>query len=250
MIQTGALRSVDLHDRRLLIYSTQTGPNTHTLSLSLEPFRPNATASGNFAAGSTLLDKQVLTANLTIADDQAPGTPLYCKMTYERHQAVSRSVATSTDHWTPFLGFSEVLELIDQRPLRKGDMAALVLNYGRVTPSMLQLQTKKYWTVQQQQLQPSPPAVSIEDSAGLPVYLMGMSYYANVSQSQQQLFGLTKTNMVSFFAHGFSKLGAERTSTGILPGNGTINLIYPKVDMSFQQVAYASNGTLHPDLGQ
>lgn len=243
VLTTGTMRSLDLHNRRLLLYCLKTGSNMHSMKLSLEPFRPGTTGTGTFLTTDTLLPPQLLATNLTSADDS-----LLFNITYERHRSLPRSLSVSTGE--AFLATNDTLEITDQRPLRKGDMAAFVLNYGRVTSAMLNVQAKNYSTAQQAQLlNPSAP-VSLEVSAGLPAYLMGLSYYQNVSQSLQQTLALTKTNMLSFFAHGFSKVGPQRMSNGALPNAGVINLIYPKLDMSFQRTAWAGYGLLHPDSGQ
>lgn len=250
LMQTGDLRMVDLHNRRLLLYTTQNGSNnTHTLKLSLEAFRPdtegNPAPTPSFATADTLLNKQLLTAALTGSDDS-----LTFAISYKRHRSVSANLA-ALDHWAPFLGLSDALVISDERPLRKGDMAALVLNYGRVTSAMLNVHAQRYQTAQQQ-VAAGSAIVDSEVAQGVPAFLMGMSYYYNVSRTKQQLLDLTKTNILSFFGHGFAKLGPQRNAdaTGTLINGGQINLIYPKLDMSFQRAAWANNGTLHPDSGE
>jgi len=255
LMETDDLRMVDLHNRRFLLYAVQQVSipggvpiNAHTLKLSLEAFRPdteaNTAPNPSFTAGDSLLNKQLKTAALSSSDDA-----LTFAIQYQRHRAVTSGSA----HWSSFLGVSNILGISDERPLRKGDMAAFVLNYGRVTSGMLNVHAQRYQAVQQQIASSgTTTAVDPEIAQGIPAFLMGMSYYYNVSQTKQQLVDLTKTNLVSFFGHGFAKLGPQRNAdaTGTLINNGQINLIYPKLDMSFQRAAWVNNGTLHPDSGE
>jgi RHS repeat-associated protein len=248
IMQTDDLRMVDLHNRRFLLYAVQNTPNVnaHTLKLSLEEFRPSTQGNtpGNFAASDSLLNKQLLTASLGSGDDA-----LLFAIDYKRHRSLPTGF-TPPGHWASFLGVDDSMELTDTRPLRKGDMAAFVMNYGRVTSAMLNTHAQQYQNAQQQTTSSGAP-VDQEIAQGIPAFMLGMSYYYNVSQTKQQILNLTKTNIVSFFGHGFAKLGPQRNNdaTGTLINNGQISLIYPKVDMAFNRMAWANNGTLHPDSG-
>lgn len=252
LMETGDLRMVDLHNRRFLLYAVQDVSipagvpiNAHTLKLSLEAFRPdteaNAAPNPSFTTTDSLLNKQLKTAALSSLDDA-----LTFAIQYKRH----RAIGSASTHWSSFLGVSNSLEISDERPLRKGDMAAFVLNYGRVTSGMLNVHAQRYQSAQQQIASTGATTVDPEIAQGIPAYLMGMSYYYNISQTKQQLLDLTKTNILSFFGHGFAKFGPQRNSDGTLFSNGQINLLYPKLDMSFQRTAWANNGTLHPDSGE
>jgi RHS repeat-associated protein len=242
-LDTGVLRSLDLHNRRMMLRCVKTGTNTHTLTLSLEAFRPNATGTEAFPANSTLLKRQAKTLNLTSLDDR-----LQFRITYNRHRTLPAGFSMPA-HWDSFLGLSHARQIIDERPMRKGDTVALCLNYGRVTQEMLDGHAEKFWSAQQAKLIDPLAPVDPEIHEGTAAFLMGMSYYKKVSDFVKELKGLEKVNMSSFFAHGFSKLSPERDSSGNLPNNGDIKLIFPSVDMSFKRIAWASNGTLHPDSG-
>ena len=249
MLDTGAMRACDLHNRRFLIYHTKTGTNTHNMIVSLEPFSTGHTSPNcTFDNDPTLLNQQTLSAGLVSQDDN-----LQMQITSQRHRylngAYTYDASATPDHWTPFLGFSEVTSSVETRPLRKGDLAALCLNFGRVTHTMLDAQANKYWLAQQQQLQNPQAAVSIETAYGLPAYLMGMSYYCNVGAFEDTVSNLTKSVPLSFSAHGLAKLTPLRDYTGLLPNSGQITLNYPRVDMFFTRTAWASNSTIHPNSG-
>ena len=90
-------------------------------------------------------------------------------------------------------------------------MAAFVMNYGRVTSAMLDSHVQQYQRAQQQTAS-SGAAVDPEIAQGIPAFMLGMSFYYNVSQAEQKILNLTKTNIVSLFGYGFSKLGPQRNN--------------------------------------
>lgn len=247
ILTTGTLRLTDLHDRRFMLYHKSLGSNQYQVYLSLEAFSPSATGTNNFSNGpGDLLNKQVTSATLQAADDA-----LQLNINYNRHRQLPSSF-TQPEQWTPFLGFYEALTITDSRPLRKGDMAALCLNYGRVTAKMQEYQAEKYWQYQQLLSGTNPPSVADpEQSTGALLHIMGLSYYYKSTKFQQEVEDWTKTHAISWNAHGLAKFSPERDSTGAikLTTGGDINLQYPNVDMSFLRAAIAGNGTSHLDTG-
>ena len=250
IMSTAPMRMVDLHNRRFLLYSVQNGTtNSHTLNLSLEAFRPNPPGvSGSFSSTDTFLNSQNQNVLLTATDDT-----LSFAIDYKRHRSLTAT--PSVNQW-PSLGVQDILEVTGTRPLRKGDMGAFVMNYGRVTSAMLDVHAQKYQALQQLILSNSASNITTpidpEIAQGIPAYMMGISYYYNLSKSNQQFLNLTKSNVTSFFGYGFSQLGANRDLNGNITSNGQlgkISLIYPKIDMCFQYTAIANNATLHPNMG-
>ncbi|NJK91338.1 MAG: hypothetical protein HC904_05590 [Blastochloris sp.] len=110
-LQTGEMRSVDLHNRRFLLRHEKTAANAHTMILSLAAFRPGSTGVGTFTSDVDLLRKQTLTLPLTSSDDS-----LRWKTSYKRHRNFSPASLTSE----PFLSVGNVLQVDENRPLRKG----------------------------------------------------------------------------------------------------------------------------------
>ena len=185
-------------------------------------------------------------------------TLLY-QVTYNRHrQAQAISNLNTLDHWTPFLGFTELTSISDTRNLRKGDMACLCTDYGRVSQKMLEFQAEKYWNYQQKVAANPNAATDPELATGQLLFVMGQSYYYKISQFVQNVENWTKTQSVSFVAHGLSKLSPLRNTADDSPNiiqSGSnnsisnINLRYPRVDMFFQSAAWVNNGTSHLDSG-
>ncbi len=240
-LDSGVMRSMDLHNRRIMVKTTKTGLNTHSLTLSLEPMRPGTTVTEAFQpADGKMINKQLISVALNSSDDT-----LNFRTVYTRHRTLPAGFTTPNPGDT-FLGVSDSTQIKDERPLRKGDTAVLCLNYGRVTQEMLNVHAQNFWTAQQPSLV-SGTAMSSEVQTGSSLMLMGMTYYKQVSDFRTWLEPIQKQNSISFFAHGFSKMSPQRNADGTLPNSGDVNSLYPNVDMMFQQVASAYNGTLHPD---
>lgn len=274
ILNTGTLRMVDLHDRRLLLYHQviqNTTPTQYKLVLSLEPYDAlnTNTTSYTFSGGSTfdgasspaptsdlLRHRQAINATLfSTTDPNTNDDVLLYKVTYVRHgQAQSISI---TD-WDAFLGLHEKNSISDTLKLRKGDMAALCYNYGQVSQKMLEFQAQKYWRYQQTLTSGSSSAADPEQSMGQILYLMGQSYYSRISKFNDRIEDLAKIRSVTRLAYGLSKFSPERT-TNDTPNlitttiSGTqytdIDLRYPRVDMKEARGTWVGNGTTHLDSG-
>ncbi len=243
-VTTGDLRMVDLHNRKLLVRHEKTGSNLHNLILSLAAYRSDASGQGSFnGSDPNLLKKQVATVGFDSSDDS-----LTVRFKQKRHLTLPSNF-TQPDYWTPYLGVSSLLEFSTDRPLRKGDLAALCIDYGRVTSKMLAVHAEEFWQMERT-LNDNPTATIDPDiSQGTSAYLMGMSYYEKVTRFTELAQNLHKTRILSYSAFGLSKIAPRRVS-GLLPNNGDIELSQANVDMFFNAAAFASNATLHPDSGE
>lgn len=245
-LSTGDLRLADIHDRRFLIRHEKTGVNTHNMILSLAAYRTNATGPTNFTIGDTLLNFQQISTNLTSADDW-----LNVKLTYKRHRSLPITVFTNPP--SPYMDYPSVwarTTITDTRILRKGDLAAICVNVGRVSRDMLNVQAQDLWNMEAM-LKANPSAttnIAPDLYQGGPAYLCGMAYYESTSRFRQVNSALHKIHVASQCAFGLAKLSAKRVS-GALTNNGDIILIQPNVDMSFYDSAVAFNGSIHSDSG-
>ncbi len=265
ILDTGVIRSLDLHNRRLMVREVQTGSNTHDMTMSLEPFRPGTTAIETFPVNGNMIGKQAITTGLSSLDDI-----LQFRIIYNRHLSLPTTLFTTNspsnplgpitspnynnpDWWSSFLGVVETTQIVNERPFRKGDAITLCLNYGRVTQDMLNAQAQKFWAAQQSDLI-NGTTMDSDTAIGAPLYLMGMSYFKKCTDFDAFAGPLLKENMISRFDHGFSKLSPQRNPDGTLPnssqfGPGAINLLYPNVDMIFHWMTSVLNNNLHPDSG-
>ncbi|HEV2318172.1 MAG TPA: DUF6531 domain-containing protein, partial [Verrucomicrobiae bacterium] len=238
------LRLCDLHNREFYIYQSATNSGQVQLSLVLAPFRTNITSQYSFTNDSSLLSREVLSLNLDQSDDQ-----LKVRFRYHRHRAISPAYAI--DPTVSFFGFDSGQEIDLERPLRKGDQAAICLDYGQVTRDMLNVHAEDIWQMENE-LAANPSltnSVSPDVYEGATMYLAGMTYYEKVSQFKQLDESLHKMNTLSFWAAGLSKISPARDAVGNLAGGG-VDPVLPNVDMFFYEVASIGNGTLRPDSGQ
>jgi RHS repeat-associated protein len=242
--QTGNLRLVDLHNREFYINQTVNTNNTNQvqLSLILLPFRTNITSQMAFTNDPGLLSREVLSMTLGTNENQ-----LGVRFVYLRHQALSS--AHAIDPSIAFLGYNASEEINLERPLWKGDQAAICMDYGRVTQDMLNVHAADIWRMENAlQLNPSlTNSVSPDVYEGAVMNLAGMSYYKEVSDFNGVNENLNKVNTLSSWAVGLSKISAARDSFGNLT-NG-LDPVLPNVDMFFYEAAYVGNGTVQPDSG-
>ncbi len=243
-LATAALRMADLHNRKFFLTHTNLGGGQIQAVLTLGPFRPNATGQGNFSASDTALtNQQVLTLTLDDTDDN-----LKLRLRHRRQRALAWETALDPDRG--FLDLSSTREVLVERPLRKGDIAAICFDSGRVTPAMLRVHAQELWNMEQMLSTNSVATNQVSGAVyqGSLVYLMGMSYYERAARFDAELRRLFKMQDLSSFAMGLAKISPRRNPDGTLYG-GTVDPVWPNVDMFFQEVATAGNGTVRLDSG-
>jgi RHS repeat-associated protein len=238
-IQTGDMRLCDLHNRQFYIYQSLTNSNVR-LSLILMPFRTNVTTQLAFTNDTSLLSKEVLSLNFDAYDYQ-----LGVRFKYHRNRAITPSYAIDPN--IAFFRENGFNEIDIERPLLVGDQAAICLDYGQVTPAMLNVHAADIWQMEagvgaNHSLTNS---VSPDVYEGALMYLAGMSYYEKNDQFDQYNQNLQKFDELSSFAAGLSKIIPGRDSYGNLT-NGTDPTL-PCVDMFFYGTMLVGNGTVQPD---
>jgi len=238
-IEAGPLRTLDLHNRRLVVHFKQTSGDNHNMFLTLAPFHPGVTGTSDYQSDPDLLKKQEKSALLGTQD-----LNLVVNVNVERHRTLPSTFFTSS-HWDTPMGLNNDLRFRYDVSIKKGDTNALCLMPGRVTKEMVRIHTDEYALNRERSQADS--SVQSEGPDQAIAYMMGMSYYERVTRFREQLEKLTKTSVVSNFAHGFAKIGAQRNRDGKLINNGEINLVAPQVDMFFRTTAVAGNGRLRPD---
>jgi RHS repeat-associated protein len=255
-IMTGDLRTSDLHNRQLLLWYQETSGN-HLMHLTLASYRPdttNAIAWGAFNPQSptdTNILRRVTSSVLLNSTDDT----MVLKITHKRHRALPASYGTNSPaHYDSFLGFSRIQpfslvhEMTQERRLRKGDLAAICLNMGRVSPAMIEVHSQSFWPVQELARTNAAAAQALgpEKYQGALCHLFGLSYFAKVDGFREMNQQAHKANTISWYAAGAAQLGAKRNSSGVLL-SGALEWTKPRLDIFFQQIAFAGNGTLHAD---
>jgi len=125
-VQTGDLRLVDLHNRQFYIHQSLTNTTQIALDLILMPFRATATGQFAFTNDANLLSKEVAFMTLDDFDSQ-----LTVRFRCRRHRSLGADYGI--DPTLAFLGYSSMNVIDYERPLPKGDQAAICLSYGQVT---------------------------------------------------------------------------------------------------------------------
>ena len=243
-LTSGTLRMVDLHNRKFLIRHEKISGTSHRMIMSLEPYRSGTTGTGAFTDDTALLKQQSLTNTLSSSDDS-----LTVQFVFKRHRSLPTAF-TPPDKNSTYLGFSEWTSITNNRPMRKGDLEAVCLNCGRVTPAMLQVHAQELWNMEST-LKADPSAtnsISPDIYQGTLAYLMGMAYFEKVDRFDTLNQHLHKVQVASQLSFGLAGIRAARDASGALP-SGNIDLVQPSVDMFFAEVAIAGNTTIHQDSG-
>ncbi len=244
-ITTGDMRMAEVLNRRLLVRHSKISTNQTRLLVSMASFRTNIVTQKDFSTLS-LTNTNVLCSLLSSNTLSASDDLLNVTIVHKRH----RDMGTNILPGLAFLGLDSTLATTNIRQMSKGDLAAICLNAGRVTPKMLRTHADELWRMEQQvaATPSSTNSLSPDLYQGEVAYLMGMNYYQKVETLKVLLEQLHKTPHASFYASGLSRLIAKRDESGNLP-SGNIVLVQPMVDMFFQEIALFGNGTLRPDSG-
>jgi RHS repeat-associated protein len=243
-IQTGPLPLVDLHNREFYIYQTATNGNQVQMNLILAPFRTNIITQYAFTNDASLQSREVLSLTLGQGDNQ-----LNVRFKYYRHRALSAAYAI--DPFQAFLGLQADEERIFERPIYKGDQAAICLDYGRVTRQMLNVHAASIWQMENV-LSANPSlanSVSPDVYDGEMMYLAGMTYYEKCGEFDRVNQNLNKAVVLSQFDAGLSKISPALDNSGNLTNN-QVYPVLPNVDMFFYDNAVVGNGTVQPNIAQ
>lgn len=218
-----------------------------SLSLVLAPMRPDETGidqgpAAYGGAANMLIRKQVRTVPLGVQDQ-----PLSIRIRHRRHRKLDEPAAPVDSG--NFLAVWEKRELLQERPLSRGDLAAICISAGRVTPRMLRAHAEDFWRMER--LLDANPNGTVDPEVfhGDMAYVTGMTYYHRVARFDQWLTRLHKCQTFSRFAVGLSRLNAYRDSDGLIPV-GQFALVEPSVDMFFQIAGVAANQSIRPDSGK
>ncbi|MBI1176394.1 hypothetical protein GC207_03030 [bacterium] len=244
-IQTGDMRLADLHNRQFYLTQTATNSTQVQLSLILSAYRTNILMQASFGSSDTnLLSKQVKSMTLDQLDDD-----LRVRLKYNRHRALTPAFAA--DGTISFLGFGSSRQMVVERSLRKGDIASICMDYGRVTRQMLDVHAVELWQMEKTLRTNAGLAGSISSDLyqGKASYLAGMSYYKKTDDFDALNKRLHKITPISTWAAGLSIIGAARNSSGTL-SNNAVDPVLPMVDMFSYETASVGNDTARPDSGR
>jgi len=243
LVNLPGLRASDLHNRRLLVYFEQTGPDAHNLVVALAPYRSGASDSGDFTSAA-MLGRQS-----KVVDVSALVGPFTLKITERRHRSLPPGFIDPGGSVASFLRISHSLENTYESKLRKGDFSSVFINSGRVTRRMLDVHSHEIWKAQRVLLADPQAAGDPEIFRGGAMMLLGGSYFERTSRFEEWLCALQKVQRVSSSEIAVACVLPERDAFGALPNHGEITLRNPSINVITKGYVAAGNGLMRPDLG-
>ena len=220
LLDSGNWYSCDFHDRKLLLFT-----NAGRLSLWLAPYRPNVTTIQAFAGPSStaLQSNSVPVGSLNSLAIQ----------TIHHRQAASLSNLYS------FFPVKDSLGVTNLAHCNLGDVAAIALDFGHVSASMMQQHEEAYWGLQRQRATNSTFVPSVWDYQGTAAYLLGMGYYQKKDAFDFLNQQWHKIHTLLSFSSGLGVIGATGNSTNM----------QAKVDMGVKFELWLGNSSLHQESG-
>lgn len=220
LFNTANWDACDFHDRKLLLFT-----NSLRLTLWLAPYTPGITTIEAFTNGPSSTAIQSNTVAV------AGITNLYVQTVHKRHVATLSTPKTVFPESEPSKGVTNRASCL------LGDTAAIALDFGRVTPAMLQPYANTYWDLEAQRATNNSFVPPVQDLQGTMAYLLGMGYFQKldafdqINQQYHKIRGLVR------FQSGLGVLGSAASPTKM----------QPKVDMSLFGEVVLAHGSLHPD---
>lgn len=224
LVNSGELRSADLHNRKLLIYT-----NGSNLCLWLAAYQPSTT---NVLTGSSAFNQasnemqhvQLLSSNLP------SGTWMDVVLTHRRDRMTNES--------TIFLRNTTVgLTARTTNAVTSLDFSAVCAFPGRVTPEMLAVHAEGYWKMRQIEKTTPGYIPPVEEKIGTAAHLMSLKYIDRVSRGDSLLQDLHKVHLLYRHPLGLAIFRQHAT-----------NSVTPILDMPFLY-DYCANASLRPDAG-
>ena len=243
-VATGSLRLANIHNRKLFITHSVVDGESVRSSLVMGPFDQGAMGpTVSFEEADTVAEQRGRLESSTVlgtGDDE-----LIVRMKVKRNRyGNSAAGLLSPDR---YLGVSSQSEFSSDRPIRKGDLAAVCVNIGRVTPRMLQIHAKEVADMQRLIAEGSATAAS-DVYHGTIAYSLGMNYYARCDRFGAVFADLYKVQTVRNFGIGLAKLSPRRIGGAF--AEGAIDLVWPSVDMFLQETVSVGNKSVHLESGE
>jgi RHS repeat-associated protein len=221
LMDTGVWDSCDFHDRKLLLFT-----NNSQICLWMAPYRPNITTVQTFTNGapsSTALQSNYFPVlgitNLTVD-------------VIHKRRAAYLSQPTGTFPLSEGIGSTNVAKCSTY------EVAGIALDFGRVTPAMLQPYENFYWGLQLERAATNTFIPPVQDYQGTAAYLLAMGYY-----QKNDVFDALNRQW-----HGIQGLINFGSGLGTV-GNPSQTNMQARVDMTIQTELLIANGSLRPDSG-
>ena len=196
LMTTGDWYACDWHDRKFLIFT-----NNARLNLWLAPYTTNVTSVQAFAGPSS-------TATQTNSVVLGAGTNLIVQAIHQRRVARLSQPAA-------MFPTIETKSVTHRSSCVSGDVAAICLDFGRVTTAMLQPYADAYWALQRQRATNNTFVPAVQDYQGTAAYLLGMGYFQKLDAFDAQNQQFHKVQGLVNFQSGLGTIGAAASATNI-----------------------------------
>jgi hypothetical protein len=113
---------------------------------------------------------------------------------------------------------------------------------------MIEPHLQEYWAMQRAFQADPGMTMDPEIYQGIPVHLLGMTYYLRMTDFEQVNQNLHKVHVFTKHGKGLAKMGARRLADE-LPNGGEIDPVLPQVDMVEEVVAHVSSDSVRADIG-
>jgi len=220
VFDSGTWDSCDLGDRKFLLFT-----DAGKLCLWLAPYRTGVTNIQTFAGPSSiaLQSNSVATGSLNYLAIQTVHHRQFLTLSspYAYFPLWESNGATNLSH------------------CNVGDVAAIALDYGQVSPLMLQQHEETYWGLERQRAANTNLIPKVWDYAGTAAYLLGMGYF-----QKNDAFDVCNQQW-----HRVRDLIRFSSGLGIIGATGNATNMQAKVDMfSYGELAIG-NGSLNLNSG-
>ncbi len=220
VLDSGTWDSCDLDDRKFLLFT-----NAGRLCLWLAPYRSSVTAVQSFVGPSST----------ALQSNSVPvGSLGYLAIQCLHHRQVAS--LTSPYIWLPL---NESIGATNAAHCNLGDTAAIALDFGQVSPMMLQQHEETYWALERQRATNSTLIPNVWDYSGTAAYLLGMGYFQKNDAFDVNNQQWHKVRDLIKFSSGLGVIGATGDATNM----------QAKVDMFNSIELRIGNGSLQPANG-
>ncbi len=220
LLDSGTWDSCDYGDRKFLVFT-----NAGRLSLWLAPYRSGVTNVQAFAGPSST----ALQSNSVPVDS----------LSYLAIQSIHHRQVASLTSPSAFFPLSESSGATNLAHCNLGDVAAIALDFGQVTPLMLQQHEETYWALQRQRATNANLVLHVWDYQGTAAYLLGMGYFQKNDAFDVNNQQWHKVRDLIKFSSGLGVIGTTGHSTNM----------QAKVDMYNTVELTLANGSLQPNSG-
>jgi YD repeat-containing protein len=220
LLDSGTWDACDLGDRKFLLFT-----NAGRLSLWLAPYRSGVTTVQAFTGPSSL----------ALQSNSVPvGSLGYLAIQSIHH----RQTASLTSPYA-FFPLNESIGATNLGHCNLGDVAAIALDFGQVTPLMLQQHEETYWGLQRQRATNATMTLNVWDYQGTAAYLLGMGYF-----QKNDAFDVNNQQW-----HRVRDLIKFSSGLGVIGGTGNATNMQAKVDMFNNGELTIGNGSLQLNSG-